>query len=85
MPRENLIPYTLKLDKQMWNEIDDARTTLVGVLSPEGVSKKKFIETAIIEYLKYLKQELIPRIEKVKEETDLPVPFYRDNGVDLVW
>ena len=80
-----LIPYTLKLDQQMWSEIDDARTSLVGVLSAEGVTKKKFIETAITEYLKYLKVELIPRIEKVKEDADLPVAFYADNGVDLVW
>ena len=83
--REHLVPYTLKLSHHLWMEIDDARTLLVGTLSPEPVSKKAFIETAVKEYLSYLNTELVPRITKVKEESDLPVAFYADNGVDVVW
>ena len=83
--KQNLVPYTLKLNPTLWEEIDDARTLLVGTLSAEPVSKKVFIETALKEYLTYLNTELVPRITKVKEETDLPVAFYADTGVDVVW
>lgn len=83
--KQNLVAYTLKLNPTLWEEIDDARTLLVGTLSAEPVSKKVFIETALKEYLAYLNTELVPRITKVKEETDLPVAFYADNGVDVVW
>ena len=83
--REHLVPYTLKLSHQLWMEIDDARTLLVGTLSPEPVSKKAFIETAVREYLSYLNAELAPRIKKVTESTEAPIAFYSDNGVDLVY
>ena len=83
--KKQLVPYSLKLSGQLWTEIDEARMMLVGTLAPEPVSKKKFIETAIKEYLSYLNSELLPRIEKVKEGAEMPVAFYHDNGVDMVW
>ena len=41
MPKKSkLVPYSLKLDEELWNQINKNRMSLVGVLYPQGISKK---------------------------------------------
>jgi len=83
--RQNLVPYTLKLEQDMWSQIDRNRLSMVGVLHPQGITKVDYIRNALDAYNQYFEEQVMPRVAVVKEETDLPVAFYADNGVDVVW
>ena len=37
--RQTLVPYTLKLEREMWSQIDRNRLSMVGVLHPQGITK----------------------------------------------
>ncbi|WP_026377250.1 hypothetical protein [Aestuariibacter salexigens] len=82
---QKLIAYTLKLDEGLWRDIEKARTKGVGLLHADGISKKKFIETAIREYIAYLNSEVFPKVEKLNNEIEPPTPFFYQSGVDINW
>ena len=41
MPKKSkLIPYSLKLDEELWNQINTNRMALVGVINPKALAKR---------------------------------------------
>ena len=83
--RQNLVPYTLKLEQDMWSQIDRNRLSMVGVLHPQGITKVDYIRNALVAYNQYFEEQVMPRVAVVKEEIDLPLPVFIENGVDVVW
>ena len=83
--RQNLVPYTLKLEQDMWSKIDRNRLSMVGVLHPQGITKVDYIRNALDAYNTYFEEHLMPRVAVVKEEVELPLPVFIENGVDVVW
>lgn len=83
--RQNLVPYTLKLEQDMWSQIDRNRLSMVGVLHPQGITKVDYIRNALDAYNTYFEEHLMPRVAVVKEEVELPLPVFIENGVDVVW
>ena len=83
--RQNLVPYTLKLEREMWSQIDRNRLSMVGVLHPQGITKVDYIRNALDAYNQYFEEHLMPRVAVVKEEVELPLPVFIENGVDVVW
>lgn len=83
--RQNLVPYTLKLEREMWLQIDRNRLSMVGVLHPQGITKVDYIRNALDAYNQYFEEQVMPRVAMVKEEIDLPLPVFIENGVDVVW
>ena len=83
--RQNLVPYTLKLEQDMWSQIDRNRLSMVGVLHPQGITKVDYIRNALDVYNQYFEEQVMPRVAVVKEEIDLPLPVFIENGVDVVW
>ena len=70
--RQNLVPYTLKLEREMWSQIDRNRLSMVGVLHPQGITKVDYIRNALDAYNQYFEEHLMPRVAVVKEEVELP-------------
>ena len=83
--RQNLVPYTLKLEQDMWSQIDRNRLSMVGVLHPQGITKVDYIRNTLDAYNTYFEEHLMPRVAVVKEEVELPLPVFIENGVDVVW
>jgi hypothetical protein len=83
--RQTLVPYTLKLEETMWTQIDRNRLSMVGALHPQGITKVDYIRNALDAYNEYFEERVMPRVATVKEEIDLPLPVYIENGVDVVW
>ena len=83
--RQNLVPYTLKLEQDMLSQIDRIRLSMVGVLHPQGITKVDYIRNALDAYNTYFEEHLMPRVAVVKEEVELPLPVFIENGVDVVW
>ena len=83
--RQTLVPCTLKLEGEMWSQIDRNRLSMVGVLHPQGITKVDYIRNALDAYNHYFEKEVMPRVAVVKDEIDLPLPVYIENGVDVVW
>ena len=83
--KQNLVPYTLKLEREMWSQIDRNRLCMVGVLHPQGITKVDYIRNALDAYNQYFEEQVMPRVAVVKEEIDLPLPVFIENGVDVVW
>jgi len=83
--KHNLVPYTLKLERDMWSQIDRNRLSMVGVLHPQGITKVDYIRNALDAYNKYFEDHVMPRVTVVKEEIDDPLPIYFQNGIDVVW
>ena len=83
--RQNLVPYTLKLEREMWSQIDRNRLSMVGVLHPQGITKVDYIRNALDAYNQYFAEHLMPRVAVVKEEVELPLHVFIENGVDVVW
>ena len=83
--KSKLIPYSLKLDEEIWNQINKNRMSLVGVLNPQGISKKDYIQDAIIAYNQYFEEKVLPRVNLVQSEIQSPLPFFSDNGLDVRW
>ena len=83
--RQNLVPYTLKLEQDMWSQIDRNRLSMVGVLHPQGITKVDYIRNALDAYNQYFEEQVMSRVAVVKEEIDLPLPVFIENGVDVVW
>ena len=83
--RQNLVPYTLKLEQDMWSQINRNRLSMVGVLHPQGITKVDYIRNALDAYNTYFEEHLMPRVAVVKEEVELPLPVFIENGVDVVW
>ena len=83
--RQTLVPYTLKLEGEMWSQIDRNRLSMVGVLHPVGITKVDYIRNALDAYNQYFEEQGMPRVAAVNEEIDLPLPVFIQNGVDVVW
>lgn len=83
--RQNLVPYTLKLEQDMWSQIDRNRLSMVGVLHPQGITKVDYIRNALDAYNQYFEEQIMPRVKVIEEEIDLPLPVFIENGVDVVW
>jgi|TARA_B110000967_G_scaffold128080_1_gene130896 hypothetical protein len=84
MKHKKLVPYTLKLEEDMWTIVDRNRMSMVGVLSPQGVTKVDYIRNALDAYNVYWEKKVTPRMQRVKDIED-PLPVYLDNGIDVVW
>ena len=56
-----------------------------GVLHPQGITKVDYIRNALDAYNQYFEEHLMPRVAVVKEEVELPLPVFIENGVDVVW
>lgn len=86
MPKKSkLIPYSLKLDEELWNQINSNRMALVGVINPQGISKKDYIKDALVAYNDYFETKVMPKIKSVNQDIDPPLPFFTDNGLDVRW
>jgi len=72
--RKSITPYLLKLDDRLWDEIEDNRMALKA-LFPSGVSKKEFIQNAIIAYNQSFVEEKLRQIRPVEIEDPLS-PYY---------
>ena len=83
--RQTLVPYTLKLEGEMWSQIDRNRLSMVGVLHPQGITKVDYIRNALDAYDQYFEEQVMPRVKVVTEEIDLPLPVFIENGVDVIW
>ena len=83
--RQTLVPYTLKLEGEMWSQIDRNRLSMVGVLHPQGISKKDYIQDALFAYNDYFETKVMPKIKSVNQDIEPPVPFFADNGLDVRW
>jgi hypothetical protein len=83
--RQTLVPYTLKLEGEMWSQIDRNRLSMVGVLHPQGITKVDYIRNALDAYNQYFEEQVMPRVKVVTEEIDLPLPVFIENGVDVIW
>ena len=83
--KPDLIAYTLKLESEMWKTINRNRLSMVGVLHPQGITKVDYIRNALDAYNQYFEEQVMPRVAVVKEEIDLPLPVFIENGVDVVW
>jgi hypothetical protein len=80
-----LTPYTLKLEQEMWSQIDRNRLSMAGVLHPQGITKVDYIRNAIDAYNQYFEEQVMPRVAVMNEQVDLPLPIYIQNGVDVEW
>ena len=86
MPKKSkLIPYSLKLDEELWNQINKNRMSLIGVINPQGISKKDYIQDALFAYNDYFETTVMPKIKSVNQDIEPPVPFFADNGLDVRW
>ena len=83
--RQTLVPYTLKLEGEMWSQIDRNRLSMVGVLHPQGITQVDYIRNALDAYNQYFEEQVMPRVKVVTEEIDLPLPVFIENGVDVIW
>lgn len=83
--RQTLVPYTLKLEQEMWSKIDQNRMSMVGMLHPQGITKVDYIRNALDAYNQYFEEQIMPRVTMVNEEVDLPLQVFIENGVDVVW
>ena len=83
--RQTLVPYTLKLEQDMWTQVDRNRLSMVGVLHPQGITKVDYIRNALDAYNQYFEEQIMPRVKVVTEEIDLPLPVFIENGVDVIW
>lgn len=83
--KQNLMPYTLKLERDMWSQIDRNRLSMVGILHPQGITKVDYIRNALDAYNQYFEEQVMPRVKVVTAEIDLPLPVFIENGVDVIW
>lgn len=74
--------YLLKLDEDLWKEIDENRMAMTR-LFPSGVSKKEYIQNALISYGKSFETHAKPKLDLLHEvEIEEPMGVYYSNGLD---
>lgn len=83
MPRGPLLQFCLKMDENTWNQIDRNRMSMVGILHPQGISRTDYLRNAVDAYNTYFETQVVPRVERVKEEIDEPLAFFIDDGLDV--
>ena len=76
--------YCLKLEEELWQEIDRNRMLTAGVLNV-GISKVDYIRDAIVAYNEYFRRQVEPRLKKMHQEIDTPVTMYFTDGLDIRW
>ena len=59
--------------------------SLVGVIYPQGISKKDYIQDALVAYNDYFETKVMPKIKSVNQDIDPPLPFFANNGLDVRW
>ena len=80
--RKPLKHYLLKLDPDVMAQIDENRMAMTR-LFPSGVSKKEYIQNALISYGKSFEEQARPKLDSlVSVEIDEPFGIYYDNGLD---
>ena len=78
-----LTQFCLKMDENTWNQIDRNRMSMVGILHPQGISRTDYLRNAVDAYNTYFETQVVPRVERVKEEIDEPLAFFIDDGLDV--
>ena len=74
--------YLLKLDEDLWKEIDENRLAMTR-LFPSGVSKKEYIQNALISYGKSFEEQARPKLDRLAAvEIEEPFGIWYDNGLD---
>ena len=74
--------YLLKLDEDLWKEIDENRLSMTR-LFPSGVSKKEYIQNALISYGKSFETQARPKLDCLSAvEIDEPFGIWYDNGLE---
>jgi hypothetical protein len=58
---------------------------MVGLLHPQGITKVDYIRNALDAYNQYFEEHIMPRVAVAKDEIDLPLPVFIQNGVDIWW
>ena len=76
--------YCLKLEEELWQEIDRNRMLTAGVLNA-GISKVDYIRDAIVAYNEYFRKQVEPRVRKTHQEIDAPVSIYFSDELDIRW
>ncbi len=76
--------YCLKLEEELWQEIDRNRMLTAGVLNA-GISKVDYIRDAIIAYNEYFRKQVEPRVKKAHQSLDAPMSMYFSDGLDIRW
>jgi hypothetical protein len=80
-----LVPYCLKLDEKLWQEIDRNRMSLVGVTNAQGMTKVDYIRDALIAYNEYFEKQVLPKVQHMNREIEEPVSIYFSDGLDVSW
>lgn len=84
----SLQQYCLKARPELFDEIDKQRMLLVGIATPQGISRADYIRDAITAYNEYharVVEEKAERLRAINNEYEEPVGFYYDNGQDIRW
>ena len=83
MPRgKPLKQFCLKMDENVWAQIDQNRMSMVGVLHPQGISRTDYLRNAVNAYNSYFEAKIIPRVERTKEIEE-PLSFFINDGLDI--
>ncbi len=77
-----LVPYCLKLDEKLWQEIDRNRMSLVGVTNAQGMTKVDYIRDALIAYNEYFEKQVLPKVQHMNREIEEPVSIYFSDRLD---
>lgn len=82
MAGKKLKHYLLKLEEELWADIDRNRLAMTG-LFPSGVSKKEYIQNALIAYGESFEKQARPQLERLRVvEIDEPLGIYYSDGLD---
>lgn len=74
--------YLLKLDQDIWREIDENRLAM-NRLFPEGISKRQYIQNALISYGKSFEEQVRPKLICLEEVTvEEPLNVFYSNGLE---
>ena len=82
MAGKKLKHYLLKLDEDLWKEIDENRMAMTR-LFPSGVSKKEYIQNALVSYGKSFETQARPKLDRLSAvEIEEPLQIFYSNGLE---
>jgi hypothetical protein len=74
--------YLLKLDQDIWQEIEENRLAM-NRLFPEGISKRQYIQNALISYGKSFQKQVRPKLDCLEEIiVEEPLNVFYSNGLE---
>jgi len=80
--RRPLKHYLLKLDPDVMAQIDENRRSM-SLLFPEGVSKKQYIQNALIAYGKSFEAQARPKLDALEAvSVEEPLEIFYSNGLE---